>query len=347
MSRHFCLASIIFMLSVCGFSPGNAAPAVGAVGAVRAVAATTPATSAATTEAKATTTIALNWKAEPQFGGFFAAEVSGAFKKQNLAVTIQAGGAGTPVIQMLAAGKVDFGIVSADELVMSRANGSDVVAVFAVFQTNPQAVMVHEERGFARWQDVFTNSGTLEWQKGLPYAQFLLQQLKLQKLETSVALAPYLGGIGGFLADSKVSQQSFITSEPIAAEHAGKKVKSFLIADAGFNPYTTVLATRESLVRKNHAMVKNMVAAVRSGWMEYLKDPKIANSVMEKLNPSMDARTFSASAAAQKKLIETPETIRSGLGIMTNMRWAELTHQLKSLGLTRDEPQADRMFFIL
>src|SRR4051812_16372252 len=57
----------------------------------------------------------LNWKPEPQFGGFYAAELSGAFKKQGLDVEIVPGGVGTPTAQMVAAGKTEFGISTADE----------------------------------------------------------------------------------------------------------------------------------------------------------------------------------------------------------------------------------------
>ena len=227
---------------------------------------------------------------------------------------------------------------------MSRSAGSDVVALFAVFQTNPQALMAHSERDFKRWQDLFTNSGTLEWQKGLPYAQFLLQQLKNQKLAVGVNQVPYLGGIGNFLADPKISQQSFITSEPLAAERAGRHVQTFLIADAGFNPYTTVLAARGEMVKKDQDMVKRMVAATREGWQQYLQHPAEVNARMHQLNPSMDEKTFLSSAIAQRPLIETPETKIHGLGFMSRNRWSELVHQLKSLGLTQAEPQAESLF---
>src|SRR6476620_3882828 len=68
----------------------------------------------------------LNWKAEPEFGGFYAAQETGAFDKHGVKVDVVEGGAGTPTVQMVAAGKVEFGIVSADELVVARANGADV-----------------------------------------------------------------------------------------------------------------------------------------------------------------------------------------------------------------------------
>src|SRR5688500_2195115 len=77
----------------------------------------------------------LNWKPEPQFGGFYAAQVGGAYARHGLEVEIRQGGASGPTIDMLGAGTVPFAIVSGDELVRSRANGNLIVGLFAVYQT--------------------------------------------------------------------------------------------------------------------------------------------------------------------------------------------------------------------
>jgi len=77
-------------------------------------------------DAKKTTALqfALNWKAEPEFGGFYAATLAGSFEKRGLNVKITEGGAGTPVVQMVANSKVPFGIAAA-----SRHRASDWVAM--------------------------------------------------------------------------------------------------------------------------------------------------------------------------------------------------------------------------
>src|SRR5687768_13559215 len=80
----------------------------------------------------------LNWKAEPQFGGFYAAKEIGAYAKEGLDVTVEQGGASAPTVDMLGAGTVQFAIVSGDEIVRARANGNKLVALFAAYQTNPQ-----------------------------------------------------------------------------------------------------------------------------------------------------------------------------------------------------------------
>ena len=75
---------------------------------------------------EAKTRLALNWKPEPQFGGFYAAELNGEFKKRKLNVEIIPGGAGTPVIQMIGLGSVEYGLVSGDEVIIARSRGMKV-----------------------------------------------------------------------------------------------------------------------------------------------------------------------------------------------------------------------------
>src|SRR6201984_872734 len=102
-------------------------------------------------------TLQLNWKPEPQFGGFYAAEVEGIYTRHGLDVTITGGGAGAPTVDMIGAGTVPFAIVSADEIVRARANGNLVAALFAVYQTNPQGIMTRASRAFKTLADVFTH----------------------------------------------------------------------------------------------------------------------------------------------------------------------------------------------
>src|SRR5262245_39510341 len=91
--------------------------------------------------------LALNWVPEPEFGGIYAAKQIGAFEKYGLDVDIAPGGAGTPTWQLVATGKVDYAVASADEVIIARSQGADVVAFFATYQICPQGIMVHSSRG--------------------------------------------------------------------------------------------------------------------------------------------------------------------------------------------------------
>lgn len=288
--------------------------------------------------------LALNWKAEPEFGGIYAAKELGFFKESNLNVQILEGGSGTPTMQMLAAGTVDYAIVAADEILMAHDRGAkDVVAIFATYQTNPQGILTHAERGFKSLDDVLKAEGVLQWQNGLPYTQFFLKKYAPVKVKT----VPYAGGVAAFMKDPTMSQQGFVTSETIAAEKLGAKVKTFLIAESGYNPYTAVLATKASRLKSNPDEVKKVFQAVKKGWESYLKDPRAINTVMANINKGMDQEMFASSAAAQVGLIETVETKKMGLGYMTSERWSQLAQQMKSLGIIKAEVKASDLFVTL
>src|SRR3954464_12070608 len=129
--------------------------------------------------------LALNWKPDPEFGGFYAAD----FGKHGLDVELLPGGAGTPTVQMVGSATTDFGVISADELILARARGNDVVAIFAAFQNCPLGIMAHASRHLTSIADVF-KGGMVALQRGLPYARLLEKKFGFDK----VKIVPSTGG---------------------------------------------------------------------------------------------------------------------------------------------------------
>ena len=277
--------------------------------------------------------IALNWKPEPEFGGLFEAQRSGAFAKRGLALEIT-GGPGAPVVQMVEAGKVEFGFAAADEVVVARDRGSDIVAVFASYQTNPQGIMVHAARGLHSLGELFAAGGTLAVEPGLAYVKQLQKDFDLAKTK----LVPYGYSVAPFLNDPQMAQQVFVTAEPIAAKRQGADPQVFLVAETGFNPYAAVVIATGAQVREHPQRVAKLVAALRAGWRAYLDDPGPANAAMAALNKEMDAETFRLAAEAQKPLIEDDFARQHGIGAMSQERWATLGRQLRELGLVDKDP---------
>lgn len=281
--------------------------------------------------------VQLNWVPEPEFGGVYAARVSGAYDKAGLDVEIAGGAAGTPVLQIVASGQADFGVVGADDVVLARARGVDVVAVLASFQHSPLGVMVHASRGLNALEEL--KSGTLAIEPGLPFGAWLKKKYGF----AGVTLVPYDGGIARLLADPQWAQQCYVTSEPVAARKKGVAVKVFPAKDTGFDPYANVLITRGETLRSKPALVKAFVSATREGWRAYLADPKPANAVMGKLNPAMDAATFDEVAEVQEPLVRG-ELGPDALGEMSESRFATLAAQLVELGTIAKAPPARECF---
>jgi NitT/TauT family transport system substrate-binding protein len=268
----------------------------------------------------------LDWNPEPEFGGFYDANESGAFKAHGLNVTISSIGDGVEPYNMVMTGQADFATTAADHVLIAKSNGNDVVAIFAVYQTSPQGIMVHKARGFKTIGDVFSNPGSLyaEDSSWLDFCKQKFQPVTVKVFSDPKSIAP-------FKTDPLTSQQCFVTSEPVQARLDGLDPQSFLIADAGFNPYTTVVITRGQMVREHPEEVAAMVAACREGWTHYLADPKPANAKMATLTKEMTPQMFDLAAAEQKPLIETDGGKPVTVGSMTAERWSQLSLQMVGL----------------
>ena len=284
--------------------------------------------------------LALNWKPEPEFGGFYQAGLDKEFEKRNLQVQILEGGSGTPTVQMLAHHKVDYAIVSGEEILTNndRNPQNQVVAIYASFQTNPQVIMCRPEVHAHTVSEIFSSETTLAWQSGLAYAIYLKKKYPSNKTK----IVPYLGGINPYLSETQFCQQGFATSETLLAEEAGRPAQVFLVADEGFNPYTAVLTTSAENLKKNPEQVKNMVEAVRAGWEHYLQDPGRANKFMAQLNKSLSPSTFEKGAKSQLKFMQTSTPAQ--LGKMTVERWKKLIEQLKQLGIIKSDLKPENQF---
>lgn len=277
----------------------------------------------------------LNWVPEPEFGGYYAARELGADREQGFDLKIRGGGPGTPVEQMVAAGRIDFGISSADNVLIARARGADLVALYAVYQTFPQGIMTHASRGLKSLGEVF-QSGTVAMEPGTPYERLLAKKFGLGK----VRAVPYGNNLAPFLRDPNFAMQCFVTSEPIAARRAGAAPQVFPLSDVGYNPYAGVVVTRSRLLAEQPDRARRLIRAVRRGWQAYLDDPAPANAMMQRLNATMEPGTFAEVAAVQKPLIESEYTRANGLGTMELSRWQQLARQLLDLGIIdRADPE--------
>ena len=284
--------------------------------------------------------LALNWKPEPEFGGFYEAELNHLYEKEGLQLTILPGGAGQPVAQMVAAKKVKFGIAEADEVILARSQGAKIVALYAVYQNDPEGFMVHAERGISSLKALFQSDGVIALQKGLPYTLWLEKMYSPFKAK----IVPYTGGITSFIQSPEFSQQCFIFSEPIAARREKQNPKTFLISESGFNPYLTVVIVHEDTLKNEPDTVRKFLQATRQGWKSYLANSKATNVKMQKMNPSLDLATFDEAARLQSPFIETTGTKKDALGAMTQDRWKTLYNQLLELKLVKSGLDVTQLF---
>jgi ABC-type nitrate/sulfonate/bicarbonate transport system substrate-binding protein len=91
-------------------------------------------------------TVQLHWKHQFEFAAFYAALEKGYYREAGLEVTIREGGPGIDAVKEVLAGVADFGI-SASALVVDRHRGMPVVALAALMQHSPTALLASRKQG--------------------------------------------------------------------------------------------------------------------------------------------------------------------------------------------------------
>lgn len=270
-------------------------------------------------------TLMLNWYPEAEHGGYYAALVHGYYEEAGLDVTILPGGPNAPVVQQAARGAVDFGITNADRIVSARAEGANIKALLAPLTNSPRCLLVHADSGIEKFEQL--QNVTMMMSREHAWAQFLIQKLPLE----GVKIVPNSASLAPFLADPRAAKQGYIFSEPFVAKQEGADVRSLLVADFGFNPYTSVLMTRDETITQHPEVVRKMIDASRRGWVKYLADPAETNQRIHELNAEMGLDVLEFGVAAMKEHCIDTDAAPEVFGRMTSERWTTLVSQLETL----------------
>ncbi|HPK03732.1 MAG TPA: ABC transporter substrate-binding protein, partial [Candidatus Sumerlaeota bacterium] len=274
-----------------------------------------------------TVTLALNWFPEAEHGGYYAMKADRLDAAEGLNVVIKPGGPGNSPIPLVVTGQADYAVCNADDVLLARAQGADVVALMAPLQVSPRCIMVHADSAIERLEDL--RDVTLAMNAGKPFAAWLQARVPLD----GVQVVPYSGGVAPFLLDPRYAQQAYVFSEPYLAQQQGASVRSLMLPDIGFNPYTSVLITTAARLAADEAQAAAMVRAAVAGWRRYLEQPAPANALIHAANPEMSLEILQYGADVLRDLVQPASLPAEQIGTMTPQRWAELTGQLEELQL--------------
>src|SRR5436309_3163293 len=241
-----------------------------------------------------------NWVAEAEHGGFFQAVADGTYKKYGLDVTIVPGGPNDNNRMLLIAGKLDF-FMAANTLMSldAVANKVPVVTVAAIFQKDPQVFLTHPESKVQKLEELKPLTLFVSKEGISSYFQWLKSEYGFSEEKVK----PYTFNSQPFLVDKQSAMQGYVTSEPFAVEKsAGFKPGIILLADYGFNTYSTLIETRRALIDKKPDLVQRFVDASLIGWYNYVYgDNSAGNAMIKKLNPEMTDELLAYSVNKMKE----------------------------------------------
>ena len=277
-----------------------------------------------------------NWLAQAEHGGFYQAVADGTYRQYGLDVKIVPGGPNLNNRILLPVGKLDF-FMSANTLQSFDAVEHDIptLVIAAMFQKDPQIFMVHPDAGVDKFEDLKQLTLFVSKEGIATYFQWLKAEFGFSEAKVK----PYTSNPQPFLADKRSALQGYVTSEPYAIEkQAHFWPKIFLLADQGFDSYSTLIETRRDLVGKRPDLVQRFVDASIIGWTHYLYGGNAAaNALIKRDNPEMTDALLAYSLAKMKEygIVDSGDAKMLGIGAMTDARMRSFYDKMMRAGVVK------------
>lgn len=286
-------------------------------------------------------TLALNWLAQPELGGFYQALVDGTYERYGLDVTIKQGGPMVNNRPLLSFGEVEF-LIGTNMLQPFDAVKQKIPTrvVAAYFQRDPQCLIAHPDGPRKTWDDL--KEAPL-FMGNLARQSFFLW-LNAAHGFPRKNLRPYNHDLGPYLLDKTAVVQGFATAEPKRIEEAtGHEPRVFLLADHGWTSYSTVLETRDALIAAKPELVQRFVDASILGWKNYLHDDAKATAAadarIKQENPAITDGQIAYSRAKMNEwgLVDSGDAKTLGIGAISVERVREFYQQAAKAGLFKPD----------
>jgi NitT/TauT family transport system substrate-binding protein len=274
---------------------------------------------------------ATDWLAQAEHGGFYQAVAEGTYAKYGLDVQIRMGGPQVNGLQLLAAGQLDVAMADALQVMSAIEQDVPVVAIAATFQKNPTVLIAHP--GANRLEDLKGKPVAISAAANTTFWPWLRQKYGF----TDSQKRPYGFSVQPFLADPKLSQQGFATSEPFSIEKGGVRPAVFLLADFGYPPYSEALVVTRTTLAGRRETLERFIRASAEGWRSYLANPAPGNALIKQANPQMSDEliAYGVRKMSEYGIVASGDARKFGLLTMTDGRWQATIDFLRSVGLAK------------
>ena len=274
-------------------------------------------------------TLILDWYPNADHAGIYGAVSQGEFANAGLAVSVQTGATTTDQIPLVAAGKVDFAVTYEPDLLLARAQGTPVQAVFALVQQPLNCLIALRSSGI-------THPAQLQGKKvgtsGTPGDTAILNSVvradggdpaKVTNINVGFNLVQaLLGGKVDAIAGG------YWNWEAVQIALEGQPVNVMRLNAWGVPDYDElVLIASEGTVQKDPGLIQAFDAALASGTRYAAAHPDAALQALLTANPSLSRPLVQQSL---KDLTPAWNASGKGYGYMDPTQWTAYAAWMRS-----------------
>ncbi len=238
--------------------------------------------------------VGLDWTPNTNHTGLYVARDQGYYQEQGLDVAILGAQEGGTVEQLVASGRLDFGISYQEAVTYARVEGVPIVSIAAIIQHNTSGFASRADKGITRPRDF---AGKKYGAFGSPIEQATIKGL----MECDGAGDRFdqvefvdIGSTDFFVATERGDVDFawiFKGWTGVEAEVRGVPLTILMMNDLQCIPdyYTPVLITSERMIAEKPDLVRRFLAATSAGYRFAIEKPDEAADLLLKAAPELDA----------------------------------------------------------
>ncbi len=207
----------------------------------------------------------LVWKNQFQFAGYYVAKEKGFYEQEGLEVEILEKQHEIDNVEEVLSGESDFA-VGRSSILINRARGDDITAMFAAFQHSPMMLLTLGKSGLS-------TPASLRGKRIMftPEAK-LVSEVLAMLMRAGITLGDFIQQKHSFNLDDLVNGETdamaaYISNEPFQMQKRGLAYHVIHPKDHGFDMYSDILFTSGRMLRERPELVERFYRASLRGWL--------------------------------------------------------------------------------
>jgi NitT/TauT family transport system substrate-binding protein len=287
-------------------------------------------TPSATAPSLVKVTLPVGYVPNVQFAPLYVAMDKGYYRAQGIDLSLDYS-TETDSLSLVGAGKLQFAIVSGEQVLLARAQGLPVVYVMAWYQQYPVGVASKVSENITKPQDLKGKRIGLPGLYGASYIglRALLSAGGLTEKDVTLDSIGY-NQVAALTAGQDQAVVIYVANEPIQLESEGVKLNVIKVSDY-VDLAANGLITNEATLKNDPGLVRGMIKATLQGLQDTINDPTQAYQISEKYVQTL----AQANQTIQKQILTSSidEWKAQRLGYSQPDSWTNMQKVLLDMGL--------------